>query len=107
MHTADVQFMGGKKYTFEWDGWNVTHLWGRHQVRPFEAEEAMKDVGALIIPDMLHSGRELRYLVLGKTKKQRLLSLAFTVRKGHIRVLHARDASRKEARLYEEEISIT
>lgn len=32
--------MPKKRRRFEWDWGNVSHLWERHQVRPFEAEEA-------------------------------------------------------------------
>ena len=31
--------MPKKRRRFEWDWGNVSHLWERHQVRPFEAEE--------------------------------------------------------------------
>ena len=34
--------MPKKKRRFEWNFGNTTHLWERHQVQPFEAEEAMK-----------------------------------------------------------------
>jgi len=99
--------MPKKKRRFEWDFGNTTHLWERHQVRPFEAEEAMEDHHAIEGPDELHSQDEIRFTVIGRTRKQRTLFLAFTVRSNHIRVLHGRDAKRKEAKLYEEKISNT
>lgn len=95
--------MAKKLLRFEWDKGNVTHLWKRHSVRPFEAEEVMRDRHALVVPDELHSKRESRYAVVGRTRKNRTLFLAFTIRIGHIRALHARDAKRKEVALYEEE----
>ncbi len=98
--------MGRKKLSFEWDSGNVIHLWNQHQVRTFEAEEAIKDPNSLIDPDELHSKEELRFTVVGRSRKHRMLFLAFTIRKGKIRVLHARDAKRKEVKLYEEEINI-
>ncbi len=97
--------MPKKKRRFEWDFGNTTHLWERHQVRPFEAEEAMKDSHAIGGPDELHSQDEVRFTVIGRTQKGRMLFLAFTARFNHIRVLHARDAKRKEVKLYEEKIS--
>ncbi len=67
----------------------------------------MEDSHVLEGPDELHSQDEIRFTVVGKTRKSRMLFLAFTVRDSHIRVLHARDAKRKEAKLYEEKISAT
>ena len=67
----------------------------------------MEDPNAIEGPDELHSQDEVRFTVIGKTRKQRALFLAFTVRDHHIRILHGRDAKRKEAKLYEEKISTT
>lgn len=97
--------MPRKKRRFEWDFGNTTHLWERHRVRPFEAEEAVKDIHAIRGPDELHSQGEMRFIIVGRTRKGRMLFLTFTVRNYHIRVLHARDAKRKEVKLYEEKIS--
>ena len=99
--------MGEKKLSFEWDAGNVLHLWEQHQVRPYEAEQALKDENSMLSPDELHSKREARFTVVGITKKHRILFQAFTIRKGKIRILHARDAKRKEVKLYEEKISLT
>ena len=99
--------MPKKKKRFEWDLGNVAHLWQRHQVRPFEAEEAMKDPYAIEGPNVTPQQAEVRFEVIGKTRKARILFLVFTFRSGHIRVLHARDAKRKEAKIYEEKISNT
>lgn len=99
--------MPKKKKRFEWDFGNTTHLWERHQVRPFEAEEVIEDSHAMEGPDELHSQDEIRFTVIGRTRKGRILFLAFTVRSSRIRILHGRDAKRKEAKLYEEKISTT
>lgn len=99
--------MPKKKRRFEWDAGNVLHLWDSHHVRPFEAEEALKDKFATQAVDEPHSETEVRFGVIGKTRKGRILFLVFTVRGGHIRVLHGRDAKRKEVKIYEEKISNT
>lgn len=99
--------MPKKKRRFEWDFGNVLHLWSRHQVRPFEAEEVMNDPHALQDIDVGHLENELRFVVIGKTRKNRMLFLGFTMRNSHIRIFHARDAKRKEVKNYEEKISIT
>lgn len=97
--------MPKKKRHFEWDFGNTTHLWERHLVRPFEAEEAMGDPHAIEGGDELHSLNEARFTVIGRSRKGRTLFLAFTIRNMHIRVLHARDAKKKEVKLYEEKIN--
>lgn len=97
--------MSRKHRNFEWAWGNTTHLWERHQVRPFEAEEAITDLHAIVEPDELHSQEEKRFAVIGKTRKHRLLFLVFTIRTKRIRVLHARTAKREEVQLYEEKTS--
>lgn len=96
--------MTKKKRRFEWDGGNVLHLWERHQVRPFEAEEAMNDPHSLQDIDVPHSEKELRFVVIGRTRKDRMLFLAFTLRNGYIRIFHARDAQRKEVDIYKQSL---
>ncbi len=41
-------------------------------------------------------------MYIGKTDRQRLLFLAFTIRENKIRVVSARNQNRKERRKYEE-----
>ncbi len=96
-----------KKRRFEWDAGNVIHLWEGHKVRPFEAEEAMKDPYSLQDIDVSHSEMEPRFAVIGRTRTNRMLFLSFTIRNSHIRVLHSRDAKRKEVERYEKEINNT
>ena|SRR3989344_2988387 len=99
--------MPKKKVRFEWDWGNVSHLWQRHQVRPFEAEEATKDPHAIQGLDQPRSQKEMRFGVIGRTRKGRILFLVFTLRNGRVRVLHTRDTKRKEAKIYEEKIADT
>jgi uncharacterized DUF497 family protein len=54
------------------------------------------------IDDPRHSADEVRRLVLGRSTRERLLALSFTVRDERIRVISARIASRRERRQYEE-----
>lgn len=105
VHTKDVLDMPKKKRRFEWDFGNVSHLWEQHQVQPFEVEEAMKDPNAIKGSDKPHSKMEVRFSVIGKTRKSRILFLVFTIRNTHIRILHARDVKRKEGKIYEEKIN--
>ena len=83
---------------------NNYYMIKEHQVRPFEAEEAMKDPNAIKGPDEPHSKNEERFGVIGRTRKGRILFLVFTIRSGRIRVLHARDTKRKETKIYKQSL---
>lgn len=85
---------------FEWDEGN-TDKNKKHGVDNTEAEEAFFDKKLKIFPDTTHSLLENRFILLGKTKKQRLLFIVFTKRKNKIRIVSARDINKKEVFLYE------
>jgi len=86
---------------FEWDKWNTDKIRDKHKVEYFECEEVFFDDGKVILKDVLHSGNEERYILIGKTKKDKLLFIVFTIRNEKIRVVSARPTNKKEARLYE------
>jgi uncharacterized protein len=50
---------------------------------------------------IMHSDTEPRFLALGQTDSGRRLFVVFTIRGRHIRVISARDMSRRERREYE------
>ena len=86
---------------FEWDKGNIGKN-KKHNVEDKEAEEIFLDDRKKTFKDKLHSGGEERFRVVGKTKKGRLLFVVFTMRKGKIRIISARDINKKEVSLYEE-----
>lgn len=86
---------------FEWDEGNIDKNWEKHQVNNSECEEIFFDDNKRLLKDKLHSDDEDRFIILGKTKQDRLLYLVFTVRDEKIRVISARDINQKERRLYE------
>lgn len=88
---------------FEWDKGNVGKNFRLHNVSDGECEEIFFDPKKKIAKDIFHSGKEVRYILLGITSKRRLLFLIFTIRKGCIRVISARDINKKEKYLYEKE----
>jgi len=99
--------MGGsiselKPLEFEWDEGNRDKNWERHRVEIKECEEAFFNEPLRLLYDVVHSQKEDRFTALGRTNKGRKLFITFTVRGGRIRVISARDMSRKERRLYEE-----
>jgi uncharacterized protein len=86
---------------FEWDEWNIHKNWLKHRVSYLECEEVFFNEPLIIQPDKLHSDKEPRYYGLGKTNRNRLLFIVFTVRKDSIRIISARDMNNKEKRVYQ------
>jgi uncharacterized DUF497 family protein len=85
---------------FDWDQANVSKNWQAHHVSPNEAEQVFFNRPLLTTDDPKHSEQEKRYYVLGRTDQGRMLFVAFTVRGVNVRIISARDMSRKERRLY-------
>ena len=93
-----------KLFEFEWDRGNVEKNWIRHKVSAKECEEVFFDSEKREYPDPVHSEKESRKIITGKTKKGRVLFIVYTVRNKYIRIISARDLNkRKEAILYEKE----
>lgn len=92
----------GELSDFDWDAGNRGKNWERHGVQVGECEEVFFNLPLLVQEDTSHSIAESRYYVLGQTNAGRLLFVVFTVRKKRIRVISARDMSRKERSLYEQ-----
>ncbi|MEK7541954.1 MAG: BrnT family toxin [Patescibacteria group bacterium] len=88
---------------FEWDAHNRDKNLTKHRVTDDECEEVFFDEKKKILKDLLHSGAEKRYVIVGNTKKGRVLFVAFTIRNNKIRVISARDLNKKECHLYEKE----
>lgn len=86
---------------FEWDKGNQNKNFFKHHVTDEECEEIFFDDKKRILKDIIHSSREDRYVLIGKTKKNRILFIVFTIRKDKIRVISARDLNKKERKLYE------
>ena len=87
---------------FEWDRGNSGKNLALHQVTDAEAEQVFFKRPVLVAPDAKHSQAEARLAVLGVSEAGRALALVVTVRNGLIRVISARDMSRKERKLYGE-----
>ena len=87
---------------FEWDSGNRRKNEVKRSVTQMEAEEVFFNNPLLISTDDKHSEIENRYLALGKTNKDRGLTIIFTLRQNGtlIRVISARDQHRKERHLY-------
>jgi uncharacterized DUF497 family protein len=86
---------------FQWDEANVTKIWEKHKVTPAECEQIFFNMPMVAAEDTRHSQRELLFYTLGQTDLGRRLFAVFTIRNKLIRVISARDMSRKERKEYE------
>ncbi len=88
---------------FDWDEGNTDKNWLKHKVSPSECEQFFFNHPLVVQDDINHSKTEERFYALGQTDLKRFLFVAFTVRNNFIRVVSARDMSRKERRVYSDE----
>ncbi|MGH8226956.1 MAG: BrnT family toxin [Steroidobacteraceae bacterium] len=89
---------------FDWDEGNSRKSSDKHDVSQAEAEQVFFNAPLQVAPDSEHSAQEARLHALGKTDRGRQLHVTFTLRKDDtlIRVISARDMSRKEREFYGE-----
>ena len=85
---------------FDWDECNTEKIWLKHQVSRVECEHVFFNQPFVAGEDIEHSQEEARFYVLGETDTDRALFLVFTIRDELIRVITARDMSRRERRIY-------
>ena len=86
---------------FDWDAGNATRNWDLHQVTWAECEPAFFYRPVLVTVDERHSANERRYAALGQTNAASKLAIVFTIRGTLVRVISARNMSRRERRVYE------
>ncbi len=87
---------------FDWDDGNLEKNWELHRVPFWEAEEVFFSEPLVVRPDREHSVSEVRYFALGQTDSGRRLFISFTTRGALVRVISARDMTRRELRAYEQ-----
>jgi uncharacterized protein len=85
---------------FQWDDGNAGKNWYAHQVSDAESEEVFFNHPRVMGKDKEHSQDEPRCFLLGITNAGRRLFVSFTVRGDLIRVISARDMTRKERTAY-------
>lgn len=86
---------------FQWDTGNKDKNWLKHHVIFTEAEQIFFNQPLIIQGDAKHSSEETRLLALGQTNHNRHLAIIFTIRHQCIRVISARNMSKKERETYE------
>lgn len=90
--------------TFEWDPRKDVASLKKHGVAFDEASTVFGDPLAWFQPDVGHSGSEARFLLLGRSSRDRLLAVLFTDRGDElIRIISSRPATALERRRYEKD----
>jgi uncharacterized protein len=87
---------------FEWDPRKAAGNLTKHGVSFAEALSVFSDPAARIFDDLDHSVDERREIIIGYSRRPRLLVVGFTERMGRVRIITARRASRAETRRHEE-----
>ncbi len=90
---------------FSWDGRKARVNYEKHGVTFEEAATVFADPSGLDWTDPEHSREERRYKRLGRSLASRILLIVYTVRRTpdaqeRIRIISARQASRKERKAY-------
>jgi len=90
---------------FDWDEGNSRKSLDKHGVEQSEAEQVFLDKKLLILNDDKHGGAEERFHAYGQSATGRLLLVSFTLRHDGtmLRVISARDMSRREKNRYGQE----
>ncbi len=88
---------------FEWDLNKAKTNLLKHNVSFNEAATVFKGKLSITFYDPDHSEQEDRYITIGTSVKGRFLLVAHTDRHEFIRIISARQLTRKELRAYEKE----
>ena len=86
---------------FEWDPEKAAQNVLKHRVLFEEALTVFGDPLASTIADPDHSEDEARFVTLGQSRNERLIVVCHTDRAGRVRLISAREATRRERRQYE------
>jgi uncharacterized protein len=85
---------------YEWDPPKAEQNRRKHGVSFHEAATAFHDLGAIVDDDEEHSWGEGRLRLIGRSDQGRLLTVFYTMRSNETRIISARPAAPKHARLY-------
>ena len=91
---------------FVWDERKNNANQKKHGVAFDEARSVFYDDNARLIPDVEHSGKEERFIILGISVKARILTVVHCCKdsENKIRIISARKATRSESKQYEEHL---
>jgi uncharacterized protein len=85
-----------------WDTNKAAKNLRKHRVSFEEAATVFDDPMFITVVDDEHSVDEERYITIGVSSQRRLLIVAHTDRDGRIRIISAREATKKEEQFYAE-----
>ncbi len=89
---------------FEWDTRKAKSNAAKHRVSFEETLTVFEDPLARIFDDEEHSITEHREIIIGHSRKGRLLVACFVAQGNHVRLINSRGATRKEKEDYEENV---
>jgi len=89
---------------FEWNPRKAEVNLRKHDVSFNEAATIFGDELAITVADPDHSDNEDRFITIGWSNRHRLLIVSHTDRGDRIRIISARELTRAERKVYEEEI---
>lgn len=87
---------------FEWDDDKAASNLQKHGVSFPEAQTVFADPLSLTGYDPGHSDEEDRFITMGTSLDGRLLVISHTDRENRVRIISAREASRRERKDYED-----
>jgi uncharacterized DUF497 family protein len=88
--------------TFTWDVRKAAANLEKHGVDFREAATVFDDTLSTTFPDHDHSSSEPRFLTIGMSAVGRVLVVSHAEAGNHIRLISARETTRRERRFYEE-----
>ena len=88
---------------FEADPAKAAENFRKHKVSFEEAASIFGDSMELTFHDPDHSIGEVRWLSFGMSSRGRILAVIYTERRGKIRLISARLATKRERNIYEED----
>jgi uncharacterized DUF497 family protein len=83
---------------FEWDPQKASANLAKHEVSFEEAATVFGDPLGRIVADPRHSFEEERFVLLGLSKRRRLLAVMYVERRETVRIISARRATPSERR---------
>ena len=87
---------------FEWDGNKAEANLSKHGVSFDEAKTVFDDPLYIDFYDPDFSDEEDRYIIIGESQQRRLLIVSYTERNHKIRLISAREVTKREREDYEE-----
>jgi uncharacterized DUF497 family protein len=86
---------------FEWDEEKAASNLDKHGVSFQEASTVFADTLSVTISDPHHSFEEQRFVTVGESAEREILVVVHTQRDARIRIISAREATRRERQNYE------